>query len=103
MSNYIQYNTLMKRSQNNIISNWQYINGLRIFVRSITHHKSQNTLPIILIHGLSISSSMMVPLMKSLSPYFAVYALDLPGFGRSENPQRILSTSELADILALWV
>ena len=45
----------------------------------------------------------MVPLARKLERSFAVYALDLPGFGVSEKPRQALSISELAERLRLWL
>ena len=43
--------------------------------------------PFVLIHGLVISSLYMIPLGEFLAKEREVYALDLPGFGRSEAPR----------------
>ena len=45
----------------------------------------------------------MLPLAEVLARWFAVYAPDLPGFGRSEKPSRALDVPELADALARWL
>ena len=59
--------------------------------------------PIVLVHGLGVSSRYMTPTARRLAPRFPVYAPDLPGFGRSERPDRVLSVSGLAAILARWM
>jgi 2-hydroxy-6-oxonona-2,4-dienedioate hydrolase len=59
--------------------------------------------PVILVHGLVISSRYMVPLARRLAPDFQVYAPDLPGFGNSAKPPFTLTLSELADALAEWM
>lgn len=58
--------------------------------------------PVILVHGLGMSSRYMVPLARHLAPHVRVYAPDLPGFGLSEKPSRVLSVAELAAALAAW-
>lgn len=58
---------------------------------------------VILVHGLVISSRYMVPTAERLAPWCRVFAVDLPGYGKSEKPHRILSLSELADALADWM
>src|SRR4028119_2296736 len=42
--------------------------------------------PVVLVHGLVVSGRYMVPLLEELARSHAVYAPDLPGFGRSEGP-----------------
>lgn len=45
----------------------------------------------------------MVPTAIRLAPYFHVYALDLPGFGKSDKPSHVLNITELSDVLADWM
>src|SRR4051812_38870861 len=61
------------------------------------------TLPLVLVHGLVVSSRMVEPLPGALARHgFHVLAPDLPGFGESTKPPRPLKLTELADALALW-
>jgi len=60
-------------------------------------------LPVVLVHGLVISSRYMEPLALALRDDFDVYAPDLPGFGESALHGRALSVPELADALRLWL
>lgn len=81
-----------------------FVDGHRIHVRiptcqsAATHHD-----PIVLIHGLGVSSRYMVPTLVRLMPTLRVYALDLPGFGRSSGPRAALPLTALADSLAGWM
>lgn len=59
--------------------------------------------PIVLVHGLGVSSHYMLPTLSLLAPSHHVYAPDLPGFGYSHKPRRALSLAELADSLADWM
>lgn len=59
--------------------------------------------PLILVHGLVISSSYMAPLARCLAVSDEVHALDLPGFGASDTPARPLSVPELADAILRWM
>ena len=59
--------------------------------------------PVVLVHGYGMSSRYMVPLALELAPDFRVYAPDLPGFGRSSKPRKVLDMVELADALAGWM
>jgi 2-hydroxy-6-oxonona-2,4-dienedioate hydrolase len=58
---------------------------------------------VILVHGLVISSRYMVPTAEQLSPLCRVFAVDLPGYGKSFKPAAVLSLSGLAAALAEWM
>ncbi|MFT0167677.1 alpha/beta fold hydrolase [Paraburkholderia mimosarum] len=62
-------------------------------------------LPVVLVHGLVISSRYMEPLAHSLARDFDVFAPDLPGFGESPlaSAREVLSITRLADALRLWL
>jgi 2-hydroxy-6-oxonona-2,4-dienedioate hydrolase len=65
--------------------------------------RSQPALPrpsILLIHGFVISSRYFEPTIERLAPRYPTYAIDLPGFGWSSRPPRVLSVPELADAVA---
>jgi 2-hydroxy-6-oxonona-2,4-dienedioate hydrolase len=82
---------------------WDDVDGTTIHSRvSSTVGKSDGP-PIVLVHGLVISSLYMVPTARLLSPDFRVLAPDLPGFGESDKPRRALSIPELADKLGEWI
>lgn len=64
--------------------------------------------PVILVHGLVISSRYMTPLALALlhqagAGRLRILAPDLPGFGESAKPPRVLSLAELAEALHLWL
>lgn len=59
--------------------------------------------PVVLVHGYVISSRYMVPTAERLAPFHPVYAPDLPGFGESGKPRRVLDIPELADVLLQWM
>jgi 2-hydroxy-6-oxonona-2,4-dienedioate hydrolase len=59
--------------------------------------------PVVLVHGLVVSSRYMVPTAVELAPLCRVYAVDLPGYGDSVKPRAILGLTELADALAAWM
>ena len=58
---------------------------------------------IVLVHGLGVSSAYLVPTAQVLASDHAVYAPDLPGFGRSESPRRALDIAALATELLSWM
>lgn len=59
--------------------------------------------PVVLVHGFGMSSRYMLPLAEELASDFMVFVPDLPGFGRSDKPRRVLDIAELADALAAWM
>jgi 2-hydroxy-6-oxonona-2,4-dienedioate hydrolase len=60
-------------------------------------------LPIVLVQGLGISASYMLPTMSEMAKFARVFTLDLPGFGDSEKPAHVFDIAELADVLADWM
>ncbi|MEZ4725616.1 MAG: alpha/beta hydrolase [Caldilineaceae bacterium] len=92
---------------------WTVVNGCRLHARTTaqsivaidaTGAETGPQPPIfVLIHGLLISSRYMVPTARRLGMSYPVYALDLPGFGRSEHPARVLTIPELADAVIAWM
>src|SRR5829696_5903178 len=63
----------------------------------------KSRVPVVLVHGLVVSSRYMVPTAERLATHHPVFAPDLPGFGRSENPTRVLDVSGLSDALSAWM
>ena len=43
--------------------------------------------PVVLVHGYGVSSAYLLPLARALAGRCAVYVPDLPGHGRSEDPE----------------
>jgi pimeloyl-ACP methyl ester carboxylesterase len=74
-----------------------------VFARVSTGRRPAHRPPVVLVHGLVISSRYMVPLARALAADFRVYAPDLPGFGESSKPGRPLSVAELAEALHAWM
>jgi 2-hydroxy-6-oxonona-2,4-dienedioate hydrolase len=71
------------------------VNGLDIRVRRVGCGQ-----PIILVHGLGVSSTYFGPLADRLSGRMRVIAPDLPGWGGSERPDVVLDIGSAADVLA---
>ena len=76
---------------------------LRIHARVSEEPGLEGRAAVVLVHGLVVSSRYMVPTAERLAPYRRVYVPDLPGFGRSEKPSRILDVSGLSDALSAWM
>lgn len=79
------------------------VDGRIIHARVSVDSVPDDRLPVILVHGLGMSSRYMVPLARHLGPHLKVYAPDLPGFGLSDKPRHVLTVRELADALAAWM
>lgn len=56
--------------------------------------------PIVLVHGIGMSTEYFQPFAEVLASTYDVYALDLPGYGSTPKPPRVLSISELGEALA---
>ncbi|MDB4874909.1 MAG: alpha/beta hydrolase [Gemmatimonadetes bacterium] len=59
--------------------------------------------PIVLVHGLGVSSRYMIPTGERLAATHRVFAPDLPGIGRSDAPRRPYSIAENARALGDWM
>jgi 2-hydroxy-6-oxonona-2,4-dienedioate hydrolase len=84
-------------------SRWVTVDGLPVHARVSVDPVPDGFPALVLVHGLGVSGRYMVPTAERLAPHFRVYAPDLPGFGRSGKPSRVLNLTELADALAGWM
>lgn len=57
----------------------------------------------VLVHGIGASSRYFLPLVRALQPDARVLAMDLPGFGGSPRPQRVLTIPDLARVVGAVV
>jgi 2-hydroxy-6-oxonona-2,4-dienedioate hydrolase len=81
-----------------LLRRWEMVAGIRGHARLGGAGR-----PIVLVHGLAVSSLYFVPLVKRLARSFEVLAPDLPGYGRSATPPRPLDIPELARALREWL
>lgn len=84
-------------------SRWINVGEQLFHYRASINPSNLNLPPIILVHGLGVSSRYMMPTAERLAPHRTVYAPDLPGFGRSSKPARPLNITELSDALRRWM
>ena len=84
-------------------SRWAKVCGRLVHYRASTNRPNENQPPVVLVHGLGVSSRYMIPTAAHLAPHRQVYAPDLPGFGRSEKRERALNIEELAHALFGWM
>lgn len=82
---------------------WVTVDGLRMFTRFAGEGKGTESAPVVLVHGFVVSSLYMVPLAARLAREFRVYAPDLPGFGSSDKPSRVLDVAGMAEALHAWM
>jgi pimeloyl-ACP methyl ester carboxylesterase len=83
-------------------SRWRTVRGVP------THNRCSladpdGTPPLVLVHGLAVSHRYMMPLAVMLARHHPVHVVDLPGFGLSGDPGRVLDVAEHADHLADWL
>lgn len=78
---------------------WYEVAGLKLHARVAEGGAGV----VVLVHGIGVSSRYMVPVARELARTVSAYAVDLPGFGRSEKPRHALDVAELADMLAAWL
>jgi 2-hydroxy-6-oxonona-2,4-dienedioate hydrolase len=71
--------------------------------RYATAEAPQGSLPVILVHGLVISSSFLVPALSRLAKHHPAYAPDLPGYGLSAKPPRQYDLERQSDYLGAWI
>lgn len=82
---------------------WTEVRGWRMHARAAGVAAPDAT-PIILVHGLGMSHRYMMPTLHALVVRRArVYAVDLPGFGKSDQPAEAFDVPQLADALAGWI
>jgi len=84
-------------------STWIDVHGLPMHTRISVDPVPSNAPVVVLVHGSGLSGCYMLPTAEGLAPDYHVYMLDLPGFGDSGKPSRVLDVPELADALAAWM
>jgi 2-hydroxy-6-oxonona-2,4-dienedioate hydrolase len=94
---------VLPRENENIERIQTNVNGLRLNTFVSKGSDFAGKPPVILVQGLGMSASYMLPAMSEMAKYTKVFSLDLPGFGDSEKPEHIFNIAELADVLADWM
>jgi 2-hydroxy-6-oxonona-2,4-dienedioate hydrolase len=93
----------MNEEDQRLGSVWNEVSGLLMHACAPTGTAHSLALPVVLVHGLVVSSRYMIPLAERLAEHAHVYAPDLPGFGKSDHPNLPLDIAGLADALAGWM
>lgn len=85
-----------------LLPRWTTVDGRRIFAQ-VAVGPSAGRPPIVLVHGLGVSSRYLVPTARCLADRFSVFVPDLPGFGRSDRPSAALDIVGLGGALLGWL
>lgn len=84
-------------------STWYRVDGHRIHVRVSEGTPNSGPDPVILIHGLGVSSTYFIPTAERLASRFKVLAPDLPGHGRSAGKSFRPNVEDLAQFALGWM
>jgi 2-hydroxy-6-oxonona-2,4-dienedioate hydrolase len=93
----------MNHSTQRLESRWVNVGDELLHYRASVNPSNKHLSPLILVHGLGVSSRYLMPTARRLAPHRTVYAPDLPGVGRSRKPARPLNLTESAEVLARWM
>ncbi|MCP9493340.1 MAG: alpha/beta hydrolase [Pyrinomonadaceae bacterium MAG19_C2-C3] len=77
--------------------------GKMYAMRGVPSRALKSNVPLVLVHGLGMSHRYMRPAMEVFARDFVTYAVDLPGFGRSEKPACVFDVHELSESLRAWL
>src|SRR4051812_4766159 len=78
-SNVVAGSVGMDAEEGKLTSVWAQVGGLRMHARAGLAAADTAALPVVLVHGLVVSSIYMIPLAERLAVRVRVYAPDLPG------------------------
>ena len=85
-------------------SHWLRVDGLRYHALVAGPPENRPVVrPLVLVHGNGVSSAYWSRLQPLLAARRPVYAIDLPGCGRSDTPRAMLDVPQLAAALAGWL
>ena len=87
-----------------LVHRWRTVDGWPMhYVAPAAGDDAGTGRPVVLVHGAGLSFRYLMPYAAKLAARYRVFAPDLPGFGLSHKPDRILSLERLADWLAKWM
>lgn len=82
---------------------WTDVDGLRLHARRALDLSPPGRPPLVLVHGVAVSSRNMAPSARAFAPHVPVHSPDLPNHGRSDDTDHVLDTAELAESLMAWM
>jgi 2-hydroxy-6-oxonona-2,4-dienedioate hydrolase len=77
---------------------WIEVAGHRLSVREGVKGPA-----VVLVHGLVVAGDYMMPLAEEMAGSYRVFIPEMPGFGKSEGPDRVLDIGELGRVLKLFI
>jgi len=84
-----------------LLDSWAIVRNQPMFYR---RSQSMDAVRVLVhLHGFAISGSYMVPTARLLADEFTTLVPDLPGFGKSLDPDHVLTIDELADSVAAFL
>jgi len=81
---------------------WATVDGRAIYAHA-SEAVPSGRVPIVCVHGLLVSSRYMLRAAVRLAAHYPVYALDLPGYGKSARPAHSQGLPELSGVLDSWM
>lgn len=91
-----------RRARRELPSQWRKVGTFRLHAR-VSARARGDAVPVVLVHGLGVSSRYMIPIARRLAAERLVLAPDLPNHGRSEKADRALSVPEQAELLRAYL
>lgn len=82
---------------------WTKVRGLSMFSLVSIDAVPPGAPAMVLVHGSGLSGQYMIPSARELARDFRVFVPDMPGYGNSGDPGKVLNVPELADWLAAWM
>lgn len=92
------------QNANELTSHWTTLPGGKMHaLRNACPAFGGNGPVVVLVPGMVVASDSMAPLATQLARLCRVFAIDLPGYGKSDKPWPILTVAQLADAIAGWM
>lgn len=79
------------------------VNGIQMHALVSVDVAPPDAPPIVLVHGSGLSGQYMIPTARELTPDFPIFVPDIPGYGDSGDPGKVLNISEMADWIVAWM
>jgi 2-hydroxy-6-oxonona-2,4-dienedioate hydrolase len=86
-----------------LTDHWVTVDGRRIHARVATDAAPPGRPPLVLVHGVAVSSRNMAASAEAFAPHVPVWSPDAPGHGLSDDADHVLDAGELADALIAWM
>ena len=79
------------------------VRGVSLHALVATEAAPSDASPLVLIHGSGLSGRYMIPTGRELAPHFPVYIPDIPGYGDSGDPGKVLNIPQMSNWLVAWM